>query len=106
MKVGQIREHTVIDGDAEVIGFRINASAHAFQILSSRLYSDPLRAIIRELSTNAADAHMAAGNTDKPFDVQLPNTMNPYFIIRDYGTGLSPDDIRNVYTVVFESDKT
>jgi hypothetical protein len=85
--------------------FTIAANAHAFEILSSRLYTDTMLAIVRELSTNAADAHTEAGNSDKPFDVHLPNMMEPYFSIRDYGTGLSPEAVDKVYTTYFESTR-
>lgn len=86
--------------------FRIRASAKAFQILSSGLYSKKITAILRELGTNAADAHVAAGKNDTPFIVTLPNSLSPTFKIRDYGTGLSPESIQTVYTTYFESNKT
>ena len=41
--------------------FKIKNSRKAFQILSSGLYSNKIKAIIRELSTNALDSHRAAG---------------------------------------------
>lgn len=85
--------------------FRIAANAHAFEILSSRLYTDTMLAIVRELSTNAADAHVEAGCPEKPFDVHLPNYMEPFFAIRDYGTGLSPEDVEQIYTTYFESTR-
>ena len=86
--------------------FKIKASAKAFQILSSGLYSNKIRAVVRELGTNAADAQIAAGNSQTPFLVHLPNNFEAFFSIRDYGTGLSPDDILNIYTTYFESNKT
>jgi len=86
--------------------FKIKASGKAFQILSSGLYSDKIKAIIRELSCNAWDAHVDAGTEDKKFDVHLPTILNPTFYIRDYGTGLSKEDIETIYTTYFESTKT
>ena len=62
--------------------FTISANAHAFEVLSSRLYTDTRLAIVRELSTNAYDAHVDAGNADRPFDVHLPNSFAPFFKIR------------------------
>ncbi len=86
--------------------FSIKASAKAFQILSSGVYSDIHLAIIRELSTNAWDSHIDAKTTNKAFRVHLPNRMDPTFRIRDFGTGLSHDDVMKVYTTYFESTKT
>lgn len=90
----------------EIGEFRIRNSAKAFSILSSGLYANKIRAIIRELSCNAVDSHVAAGKQDTPFDVHLPNSLEPYFSIRDYGTGLSHDQVTNIYTTYFESTKT
>lgn len=96
----------VRSGDMEEQVFRIKSSAKAFKILSSALYANKVKAIIRELSANAFDAHKEAGNLKTPFDLCLPNNLSPVFRIRDYGTGISPDDIKNVYTTYFESPKT
>jgi hypothetical protein len=87
-------------------GFKIKASAKAFKILSSGLYSDKIRAIVRELGTNAADSHIMAGYYNQPFHVHLPNHLEPWFSLRDFGTGLSPQDIEGIYTTYFESNKT
>ena len=86
--------------------FRIKASAKAFGILSSGLYQNKVRAIIRELSCNAVDSHVAAGKSGTPFDIHLPNSLEPWFSIRDYGTGLSHEQVINIYTTYFESSKT
>ena len=86
--------------------YRIEATAKAFSILSDGLYSNKIKAVIRELSTNAYDSHVSAGCPEKPFDVNLPTRLEPHFSIRDYGTGLSYDDCFNLYTTYFRSDKT
>jgi hypothetical protein len=85
--------------------FRIKASARAFKILSG-FYSEPILAIPRELGANAWDSHVKAGNTGKMFEVHAPNSLEPWFSIRDFGTGMSPEDIENIYTTYFESTKT
>jgi len=100
-------QHEAVMSNVNEIGeFRIRNSAKAFNILSSGLYANKIRAIIRELSCNAVDSHTAAGKTDVPFDVHLPNTIDPTFRIRDYGTGLSHEQVLNIYTTYFESTKT
>ena len=86
--------------------FRIKASKKAFEILSAGLYSDCTKAIIRELSTNAMDSHVAAGKANEPIEVHLPNKLEPYFSVKDNGVGLSPLQINTIYTTYFESDKT
>jgi len=86
--------------------FHIKNSAKAFSILSSGLYSNKIRAVIRELSCNAVDSHVGAGKADVPFTVHLPSTLEPWFSVRDYGLGLNEDEIVNIYTTYFESTKT
>ena len=92
--------------EGQTAAFTIAASSKAFQILSNQLYTDKPRAILRELSTNALDAHIAAGKMDVPFEVQLPNTWESTLIVKDYGTGMSPEQITALYTTYFGSDKT
>lgn len=95
----------VLSNVGQINEFKIRNSAKAFNILSSGLYSNKIRAIIRELSCNAVDSHVAAGKENVPFDVHLPNTIEPWFSIRDYGTGLDHDQVCNIYTTYFESTK-
>jgi HSP90 family molecular chaperone len=85
-------------------GFTIAQTSKMFKILSDSLYSDKVMAVIRELSTNAYDSHISAGNKN-PFKVVLPNSANPNFIVRDYGTGLSQTDMENLYTTYGASNK-
>ena len=86
--------------------YSIDATAKAFAILSDGLYSNKILAVVRELSTNAYDSHVAAGCPERPFDVHLPTALDNEFSIRDYGTGLSKEDCMSLYTTYFRSDKT
>lgn len=86
--------------------FRIRSNRRAFQILSSNLYANKIKAVVRELSCNARDSHVAAGVQSVPFDVHLPNSMEPWFSVTDYGTGLSHDQIMDIYTTYFASSKS
>lgn len=96
----------VLSNVGEIGEFRIRNSAKAFSILSSGLYANKIRAIIRELSCNAVDSHVAAGKSDVAFDIHIPNSLEPWFSIRDYGTGLSHEQVSQIYTTYFESTKT
>ncbi len=100
------QNEAILSNVGEIGEFRIRNSAKAFNILSSGLYANKIRAIIRELSCNAVDSHVAAGRQETPFDVHLPNQLEPWFAIRDYGTGLSHEQVTNIYTTYFESTKT
>jgi hypothetical protein len=100
------QHEAIVSNVGEIGEFRIRNSAKAFSILSSGLYANKIRAIVRELSCNAVDSHAAADKKETPFDVHLPNTLEPWFSIRDYGTGLSHDQVTQIYTTYFESTKT
>jgi len=100
------REHnTVITNGNAGKAFSLSASAEAFAILSSGIYENKIRAVIRELSCNAFDAHVAAGKSDDPFEVILPSRMEPTFTVKDQGIGLSHDDVMNLYSTYFASTK-
>lgn len=86
--------------------FKIRNSAKAFKILSDGLYSNKIKAVIRELSCNALDSHVAAGKKEVPFTVHLPSMMEPWFSVQDYGQGLDAAQVTNIYTTYFESTKT
>jgi len=86
--------------------YSFETNAAMFALLSKKVYTDEPRAIVRELSTNASDSHTDAGCADQPFDVHLPNQLEPWLSIRDYGTGLSPTQIETVYKKYGKSTRT
>lgn len=49
---------------------------------------------------------MSAGCPEKPFKVHLPDSWEPEFYVEDFGIGLSPEDIEQIYTSYFTSTKT
>jgi hypothetical protein len=77
--------------------------AHVMGMLTN-LYADPVLAIIREYSTNGLDAHVAAGYTG-PVEVTTPSALSPFFKVKDHGTGLSVEDIHNIYSQYGASTK-
>lgn len=93
-----------IGGNIKSIGFSIDANASVFQMLTSDVYNDPIKANIREWSTNACDACLEAGVAVN-FDVHLPTLSEPTFFVRDYGTGLSPEDVEGLFSTLGASTK-
>lgn len=106
MKTTTQQHNVYTSQDVQEKKFSIAGTAMAFEILSSKIYTDPHLAIVRELSTNAYDSHKQAGNTDEQFVVHLPNVLQPHFSIRDYGTGLTKAQIENIYTTYFASTRS
>lgn len=68
------------------------------------LYSDPVTAVVREVTTNACDSHRAAG-TDVAVEVEIDEAAAA-FIVKDFGVGLSRDDIMRVLSLYGASTKT
>lgn len=99
--------HAKTSGVTESGAFKIstNHSAHIMKILRDQLYSDKKMAVLREYSANAWDANREAGNGDKPIKVTLPTVMEPTLTIRDYGPGISHQDVFEIYAQYGESTK-
>ena len=89
----------------EAKGYRVEQNSKVMDIFSNMLYNDKIAAPIRELATNAWDAHVMAGTTDKVPVVTLPSSKKCEYSIRDFGTGLSKDDMENMYQTYGHSTK-
>lgn len=86
------------EGVVESTKARIIASGQMIRLLSSGLYQDKIMAVLRELSANAIDAMQIAGTLEShKFLVHIPTLLEPWFTIRDYGTGLSDEGIKRTY---------
>ena len=106
MKIGNSSENTLITNTAASgRKYSIQSTGKAFQILSNALYQHKVKAVVREISCNAYDAHIDAGTTSTPFTVSLPSKEDPHFRVRDFGIGLAEDKFVEVYTTYFGSSK-
>lgn len=105
MKLNTQKRNVLTGSVKESTEFTINLDAAAYKILSDGIYSDKVLAVIRELSCNAYDSHIQAGKENIPFEVTLPSALNPQFIVKDFGVGLSHKDIMSLYTTYFGSNK-
>lgn len=95
------------------MNYRLDARnlRHIVTMLRDSVYSNKLLAILREYSTNALDAHVAAeesgsiGMRNRPIEVHLPTKFSPELRIRDFGPGLSTKEIEEIYISLGESTK-
>ena len=104
------------DFDENTFGIDTEDVSLILEIIRNKLYSNKLGSFIREISSNAYDAMVElAINTggseldvrNKCIDYTLPtDNNNSTFTIRDYGTGMSDDKIRNIYTKVGKSTRS
>lgn len=106
MKIAGV-EHSVQSGGVmEKATFSMANNAHAFATMSDRLYSDKITAVIREVTINAADAHIEFGTPNRKVKVHLPTYSEPVFSVQDFGPGLSHENMMYLYTTYFASTKT
>lgn len=80
-------------------------SAKLFSLLSTVLYTNKELAVIRENCDNAIDIHTKTGQKDRPIEIVMPTNLEPVYRIRDFGTGLSEQDVYRLLTTYGESDK-
>lgn len=83
---------------------QIRGSAHVMAAIAG-LYSNLPRAVIREYLSNAYDGHVRAKTLDKPIILHLPNILEPYLEIRDFGTGMTPEQLETVFNNIGDSTK-
>lgn len=67
-------------------------------------YSNPTLAVVREISANALDANIEA-NASRNIEVTVPSKLNPHFVVRDFGDGLSQEDMFGLYSKYGKSTK-
>lgn len=78
-----------------------------FKGFSDNLYSNKIGSIVREYASNACDANTESG-TDLPVVITMisPSTTTPgQIIFEDFGPGLSPSRVRDVFSKYFSSTK-
>lgn len=70
----------------------------------TKMYSKPIQTITQEYISNARDAHREVRQS-KRIQVVAPTRFDPIMRIRDFGPGLSPDRIENVFLFYGSSTK-
>jgi hypothetical protein len=105
MILEQEKQDVAVQGEFKTSDFKTGDSAFIVDLLADKVYSHRERAVIREMACNAHDSHIMAGTEDVPFDVHLPTRLEPHFSLRDYGTGLSDEEVRGHYAGIGISTK-
>lgn len=68
-------------------------------------YTDPMLATIREIYANAVDANLVTNEPVSKIEVTVPTAFESSFIVRDFGPGLSHEQMVNLYTKYGKSTK-
>lgn len=105
MKMATAPQDVTVHGNFKTSDFNVGDIAFIVDMFADKVYTHKERAVIRELSCNAHDSHVMAGTQDIPFNVHLPTTLEPWFSVRDFGTGLSDHEIRTIFAGIGVSTK-
>lgn len=85
--------------------FGIGDPSVVIEILRNRLYSNPIQTLVQEYISNARDSHREAGKSAQQIEVGLPSLESPKFFVRDFGSGISPDRIKDIFVNYGSSTK-
>jgi hypothetical protein len=96
------RLETNVEADSQ--NFGIGDASVVIEILRNRLYEHKVQTLVQEYICNARDAmrEMGKGND---FQVTIPTQLSPTFKVRDFGPGISPDRMKDVFIMYGASTK-
>lgn len=103
MKLTETNNKMLSNAVSESINFGVTDMRIIMEVLT-KLYSNPIRTLTQEYICNARDAHREVGQT-KPIEIDVPTRFNPVLKIRDFGPGLSPERVKNVFVYYGSSTK-
>ena len=105
MIITQERKKVVQSHDFDSVNCTIDAEDMRYVAsLLRNNYSNTRLAVVREVTANALDANLEA-NSDRQIEIKLPTKMNPTFAVRDFGGGLSQEDVFGLYSKYGKSTK-
>lgn len=89
------------------VAMAIDPKAMAFIIERlTDLYPNPVVATVRETISNATDAVMLLPEGERqPVVISSPTVLSPIFTVKDFGVGMSPEDVEKIYALYGGSTK-
>lgn len=105
MELNSVRPTIETSGELEEKFFSIEDQGMIFDILRNKMYSNPILAICREITCNARDAHREVGTPQVPIHVHIPSSLEPFYKVKDFGPGISPDRMVNIFIKYTASTK-
>ncbi len=106
LKIEEAEVQAVTSDNFKTIAFQVD-NKMAQILFRDKLYTEAgkLRVIAQEYMANARDAHRAAGKSDTPIEVTLPTSLAPEFVVRDFGKGIPPNIVEDIFCVYGASTK-
>jgi hypothetical protein len=84
--------------------FGIGNVPKIISILRDKLYENKIQCLTQEYICNARDSMREAGKGNE-FEITVPTHLNPVFKVKDFGTGISPDKMDEIFTMYGSSTK-
>jgi hypothetical protein len=84
-----------------------DSASMVFQMFTKSIYSNPIGTVVREITSNCFDSHIEA-KVNSPVIIRKnidKDTGNLSISFIDFGVGMSPDRVNNIYGVYFASTK-
>ncbi len=105
----ELSQNAIEDSSGNNVKMRLSedASSMVFQLFTKNVYSNPIGTVVREITSNCFDSHIEA-KVNSPVIIRKhkdESSGTHYISFIDYGVGMSPDRVNNVYGVYFESTK-
>jgi hypothetical protein len=113
MKIKSGGIQTEVSAGINELVFRVDDEDQGFifEMLRSKIYSDPIAAICREIAANARDANREVGNGKIPITIgmrqedPMSGDSSLHLFFKDNGPGISPDRMANVFCKYAKSTK-
>lgn len=91
--------------DTIQVGINRDAEGLVMRAFADNIYTDKIGSVVREIASNCVDAHEEV-NQQRPFEIEyIDDSESRNIIFRDFGPGLSPDRVRNIFSQYFSSTK-
>jgi hypothetical protein len=106
MQIQSVQNKTVRTNavDLKSQSFEIGNAEMIIEILRNKLYSNPIQTLVQEYISNARDANREV-NSKQKIKITLPTEDNLILSIRDFGPGLSPERVADVFVKYGNSTK-
>jgi hypothetical protein len=104
MKLTQNNNTLETNSTGESKSFGIGNASVVIEILRNKLYENKIQTLVQEYICNARDAMREVGKGND-FQITMPTRLQPTFKVRDFGPGISPDRMENVFRLYGASTK-
>ena len=104
MKLNQAAKTFETNAEFTSQDFTIGDISAVIEILRNKLYRHKVRTLVQEYISNARDATREV-NGKRKVEITLPTVFTPTFKVRDFGPGITPERMYNVFIKYASSTK-